>query len=172
MKNLKTIKIKGKDYVEVNERLRYFRENFNGYSLSTDLIHYDDGACVVKATITYEDGFVIATGIAHETKDSSYINKTSFVENCETSAWGRALANFGIGIKTSVASAEEVNMAIAKSNSISPIPVKPVKKKATSKVFNSMLESIEKGNGDLVRTHMGKYDMTDAQIKTLTDKLK
>ena len=39
MKNLKTIKIKGKDYVEVNERLRYFRENFNGYSLSTDLIH-------------------------------------------------------------------------------------------------------------------------------------
>lgn len=172
MKNLKTIKIKGKDYVEVNERLRYFRENFNGYSLSTDLIHYDDSSCVIKAVITDDNGFVIASGIAHETKDSSYINKTSFVENCETSAWGRALANFGIGIKTSVASAEEVSMAIAKSNSISPIPVKPSKKKATSKVFNSMLESIEKGNGDLVREHMGKYDMTSAQIKTLTDKLK
>lgn len=167
MENLKTIKIKGKDYVEVNERLRYFRANFKGYSLSSDLIHYDDNACVVKATITDENGFVMASGIAHESKDSNYINKTSFVENCETSAWGRALANFGIGIKKSVASADEVNMAIAKENK----PIVSTKKKATSKVFNSMLESIEKGNGDLVKQHMDKYDMTDAQRKTLLEKL-
>ena len=42
----------------------------------------------------------------------SFINKTSYVENCETSAWGRALANFGIGLGTSVASADEVANAI------------------------------------------------------------
>jgi hypothetical protein len=42
------------------------------------------------------------------------INKTSYIENCETSAWGRALGNLGYGIQTSIASAEEVEMAIAK----------------------------------------------------------
>ena len=170
MENLKTIKIKGKDYVEVHERLRYFRANFKGYSLSTDLVHYEDSACVIKASVTDDNGFVIATGIAHETKDSSYINKTSFVENCETSAWGRALANFGIGIKKSVASADEVSIAISKQNT-SSTPVK-ITKKATSKVFNAMLESIDKGEGALVKTHMDSYDMTDAQRKTLLDKLK
>ena len=56
---------------------------------------------------------MIANGLAEENRGSSYINKTSYVENCETSAWGRALANFGIGLDTSVASAEEVQNAIA-----------------------------------------------------------
>ena len=51
--------------------------------------------------------------MAEEEKGSTFINKTSYVENCETSAWGRALANFGIGLDTSVASADEVQNAIA-----------------------------------------------------------
>ena len=54
----------------------------------------------------------MATGLAQEKENSSFINKTSFVENCETSAWGRALGNLGIGIDTAVASAEEVKNAI------------------------------------------------------------
>ena len=41
-KNLKTIIIKGKDYVTVNERIKYFRENFSGYSMTTDIIHQSD----------------------------------------------------------------------------------------------------------------------------------
>ena len=45
-----------------------------------------------------------------------FINKSSYVENCETSAWGRALANFGIGVDSSIASAEEVMADMSKQN--------------------------------------------------------
>ena len=56
---------------------------------------------------------VLGTGTAYEKESSSYINKTSYIENCETSAVGRALGMAGFGIDTSVASFEEVSNAIA-----------------------------------------------------------
>ena len=87
---LKTINIHGKNYVEVNERIKYFRENYKGWSLISELIDLTENRCVIKASITNEKDKVIATGIAYEVMGSSYINKTSFIENCETSAWGRA----------------------------------------------------------------------------------
>ena len=59
---------------------------------------------------------VLATGLAEESKNSTFINKTSYVENAETSAWGRALGNLGIGLDTSVASADEVVNAISNQN--------------------------------------------------------
>ena len=113
---MKTINIKGKNYVMVNERLKEFRENeaFKGYSLISEIINLTEDSCVIKATILDTEGKIIATGLAQEDRASSMINKTSFVENCETSAWGRALGNLGIGIDESIASAEEVDMAIKK----------------------------------------------------------
>jgi len=110
---MKTVDIKGKDYVTVNERLKYFREKFAGYSLTTEIHHLSEKGVVMVATIRNDKEVAVATGIAHETHGSSFINKTSFIENCETSAWGRALANFGIGIDANVASADEVANAIA-----------------------------------------------------------
>ena len=114
--NFKTTNIRGKNYVEVNERIKYFRTSpdYAGFSLSSTMIHFDADACVIQATICDAQGKVIATGYAQEDRTSSNINKTSYVENCETSAWGRALANLGIGIDTSIASSNEVSMAIAK----------------------------------------------------------
>lgn len=114
MKEMKSINIKGKDYVMVNERLIAFREDYPKYSLISEIISITEDSCIMKASIIDENGVVIATGHAQEDKSSSMINKTSFIENCETSAWGRALGNFGYGISTSIASAEEVSMAIAK----------------------------------------------------------
>src|SRR5688572_8471791 len=117
MPALKTTNIKGKQYVEVNERLKYFREHFPGYSLETELIEVNPDTALMRAVIrdNQDGGRIIATGTAFERKDnpSSMVNKTSHVENCETSAWGRALGNFGIGIDSSVASAEEVHNAQA-----------------------------------------------------------
>ena len=114
----KTTNIKGKEYVEVNERIKYFRtaEQYKGWSLSTEIVDLNSDSCVIKATIADSSGYILATGYAQEDKSSSYINKTSYVENCETSAWGRALANLGIGIDTSIASSNEVQIAIAKQN--------------------------------------------------------
>lgn len=111
---MKSINIKGKNYVMVNDRIKYFRENYKGWSLTSEIISLTEDSCVIKAVISDENGIVKATGFAQEDRTSSMINKTSFVENCETSAWGRALGNLGIGIDDSIASAEEVDMAIKK----------------------------------------------------------
>ena len=112
MSKLKTINIKGKEYVEVHERLRYFRDNFPEHSLISEVIEKTENSILIMAYIIDADDNTIATGLAEEQRGSSFINKTSYVENCETSAWGRALANFGIGLGTSVASADEVANAI------------------------------------------------------------
>ena len=109
---MKTVDIKGKAYVEVNERIKYFREHYEGWSLESDLLSLDNGVCVIKATIRDENGVIKANGLAYEKENSTFINKTSYIENCETSAWGRALGNLGIGIDTSIASAEEVINAV------------------------------------------------------------
>lgn len=113
---MKTTNIKGKPYVMVNERLKEFRSNpaFSNWSLESEVVKLDENGCVIKAIIKDDDGVIKATGLAQEDKASSMINKTSYVENCETSAWGRALGNLGIGIDESVASADEVTMAIKK----------------------------------------------------------
>lgn len=114
MCQMKTINIKGREYIEVNERLKAFRTmpEYKGYSLESEIIALENGVITIKAIIKDADGNIKATGLAQEKESSSFINKTSFVENCETSAWGRALGNLGIGIDTSVASAEEVQNAI------------------------------------------------------------
>lgn len=112
MSKLKSVNIKGKEYVEVNERIRYFRENYKDASILTEMLSNDMGTCVFRAQIVVNNT-IVAVGHAYEKEGSTFINKTSYIENCETSAIGRALGNFGIGIDTSVASAEEVGNAIA-----------------------------------------------------------
>jgi hypothetical protein len=108
---LRTVNIKGKEYVEVNERIKAFRDMYPTGSIMTDIVSNQDGVCVIKAVIVV-DNQIVATGHAYEKEGSTFINKTSYVENCETSAIGRALGCFGIGIDTSVASVEEVANAI------------------------------------------------------------
>ena len=106
-KNLKTMPIKGKDYITVNERIKAFRQLYPEGTIETEIIDIKDGVITMKATAKNID-VVLGTGHAQEKESSSYINKDSFVENCETSAVGRALGMIGIGIDTSIASYEEV----------------------------------------------------------------
>ena len=117
--SLITTDIKGKEYVQVNERVKAFRKLYpTGYIL-TEMISHDNGMCVMKATVGFyvyqEDGSRIrhdlAYGEAYEKEGNGYINKTSYIENCETSAVGRALGFAGIGIDVSIASSEEVENA-------------------------------------------------------------
>ena len=110
---MKTINIKGKEYVTVNERIKAFRNTYKDYSLVTDIIEMSDNHCVMKASILDPQGKVVATGYARETVSKSPINKFAFVENAETSAWGRALGNFGIGVDTAICSAEELLQKIS-----------------------------------------------------------
>lgn len=125
----KTTNIRGKQYVEVNERIKFFRqeEQYKGWSITTNIEHMTDNDVIMCTTIQNADGVAVATGYAQEVKGSSNINKTSHIENCETSAVGRALAMLGIGIDTSIASANEVETAIAQSEQPSnDVPAKKV----------------------------------------------
>lgn len=108
--SLQTMDIKGKRYIPVNERVKAFRMLCPDGSIETELVKYDDANIITKATVKV-NGEVIATGYAKEVEGSSNINRTSALENAETSAVGRALGFLGIGIDTSIASYEEVTNA-------------------------------------------------------------
>jgi hypothetical protein len=112
---MKTINIKGKDYITVNERLIYFRSqaSFKGWQIIETIVSIDDKEGIFKVSLFNDKGHEIASAHAQEYRDSSYINKTSFVENGFTSALGRALGYLGIGIDTSIASADEVKNAVS-----------------------------------------------------------
>ena len=107
--SLSTMDIKGKKYIPVNERVKAFRMLVPDGTIETDLLRSDD-YIIVKAKV-FVNGDLKATAYAEEVRGSSNINRTSAVENCETSAVGRALGFLGIGIDTSIASYEEVTNA-------------------------------------------------------------
>lgn len=106
------VKLHGKDYKTVAERVNEFRahDDYKDHSILTDIIRWEGDDVVIRAEIS-KDGVVVATGIAHEVRGATNINKTSHVENCETSAIGRALAALGFA-GTEYASADEVSTAV------------------------------------------------------------
>ena len=118
MAKLKTVDIgRGSEYVQVDERLRYLRENYPNASLLSEMLSNENGVCIFKTSLVIDDK-VVATGHAYEKEGSTFINKTSYIENAETSSWGRCLGQFGIGIQNGVASADEVANAILQQEAI------------------------------------------------------
>ena len=105
------IDIHGKSYETVALRIKKFRDSYPDWTMLTQIIDRTEDSVVMVATIMDEAGRVRATGHAEEQRRSSQINKTSALENCETSAIGRCLATLGLG-GTEFASADEVKNAI------------------------------------------------------------
>lgn len=105
------VNIRGKEYQTVALRVQMFREKCPDHSLTTEVVTRDEDCVVMVARIAAPDGRVIASGHAEEYRKSSQINRTSALENAETSAIGRALAAFGMG-GTEFATANEVQNAI------------------------------------------------------------
>lgn len=114
---IRTTDIKGKEYAEVNQRIKAFRMVYPEGSIETELLSNENGICIFRAVVSNENK-ILGTGTAYEKENSSFINKTSYIENCETSAIGRALGMAGFGIDTSIASYEEVANAIQQQNEI------------------------------------------------------
>lgn len=98
--NADKLDFKGKAYTTVATRIEIFRKHCNfDYGISTEIIKYGSQpgeTIVMKATISDKDGFVIGTGTAAEIVGEGYINKTSALENCETSCIGRALSSLSL----------------------------------------------------------------------------
>jgi hypothetical protein len=101
------------DYITVNERIMEFYDRYPLGRIITEIVSLQDSVVVMKASVyrSLEELNPSATGFAYEKEGSSFINKTSYIENCETSATGRAIANLGLSVKKSVASKDEVDNA-------------------------------------------------------------
>lgn len=113
--------VKGKNYAEVAQKVQAFRNLIPGGFITSEIIRFDPGIVYMKSEVGfYENGqkVVLATGHAFERQDASNVNKTSYIENCETSSVGRALAFIGIGSESSISSVEELKQAIETQNAI------------------------------------------------------
>jgi len=130
------VKIGAREYKTVALRVQEFREAFpleSGWSLRSKIVQLDDDKVVIRAVVANPDGFIIGTGYAEEYRKASKINATSALENCETSALGRALASCGFG-GSEYASANEVAGAIAAQDEIA------------ASLVTRALEAVEKGD--------------------------
>lgn len=123
---IKTTSIKGKEYAEVNQRIKAFRMVYPHGTIETNMLSNINGVCVFRAE-AYDEDQLLGTGHAYEVEGSTFINRTSFLENAETSAIGRCLGTLGFGIDTSVASYEEVANAQANQDAKKPITKGQVK---------------------------------------------
>ena len=135
------------NYVMVKDRIKQFRDIYNTtLSLESEMIDFNENYCTFKATIRHTElGIVIANGYSHEKiSDNPFINATSMVENCETSAWGRALANLGMKIEKGIASKEEMRKAANK-------PKEYTGDKQEQQRLSSILRSIGINNSDLAK---------------------
>lgn len=140
--------IKGRSYMEVNQRIKAFRMVYPTGYIHTHFFDLKDGVCTMLAEVGYYDGdkkIELGTGTAQEKEGSTFINKTSYIENAETSAVGRALGMAGFGIDASIASAEEVQNAMANQTDERKATPKQIEFLA-SKYTGANLEKLLKAN--------------------------
>lgn len=108
---LPTIDLQGKQYVQVKDRIKYFRENFKDYSIVTEP-KSTEGSVMFCAKIVNSNDKIVSTAHSY-----GKLSQAKAFEKLESVAIGRALAIFGIGIDDSVASADEIADFIKESNS-------------------------------------------------------
>lgn len=155
------VEIHGSTYLTVARRVDDFRksEDFKGWSIETELVSVEDSMVVMKSTIRDSDGKVAATGYAEEDRSFGKINKTSALENCETSAVGRALAFLGLA-GSEIASADEVAGAINQQKQMEADEHLLAHANATHKYFDDIV-AIKEGiaNDDFVSAGGAWFDL-------------
>jgi hypothetical protein len=134
------VKIHGREYKTVAKRVQEFREEHPDWSIVTELVNADDSMVIMKAAILDHDGRILGTGYAEENRSASQINKTSALENCETSAIGRALAACGYA-GSEYASANEVQNAIEQQKVKIPLKTK-------NEFMAQVLEALSEGKSE------------------------
>ena len=167
--NIPTVNIKGKKYSTVNERHKHLLQYFPEARFNEEVLFHDVERVIVKTELYISDT-IYAVGTAEEFRNSSFINKTSALENCSSSALGRCLAAFGLS-GSEYASAEElVNALNNQKGSTQQVSIKDTIKKQTTetkltalysdwekqndsikKDFESQQQSIKKNGGQNVR---------------------
>ena len=142
----KAIEIKGKKYVLVSDRMQYLSNNYEWrYDVLSDYQYYPESKTrVVKATLRVRDEkhehYSEYNGLAQEIDWQGMVNKTSALENAETSARWRACAAFGCWIIDSIASVDEMNKAMSRAKSDEMVKDTPFKKKFWDEQLNNLKE--------------------------------
>ena len=137
------------DYEPVEVRLEKFIKDYPSFRIATELEVVEATRYIVKAYLfkDSQDSVAWATGYAEETVTNRGVNQTSALENCETSAIGRALANAGYAPKGKRPSQEEMKKVVAKST-----PKPPV-------------QEVKEGDPDYWTTPVGAYNkVVDAPV--------
>ena len=140
------VQINGKTYQTVAYRIAEFRKKYpvdSGWSIETECVQANEAYVIFKATIKNPEGKIISTGHAEEKRDASRINKTSALENAETSAIGRALASAGF-IGSEIASADEVVLAIEQQKKQDKVPTEKHPTKVQKKKPSCILPDVTK----------------------------
>ena len=151
-----------KNYADVNQRIKAFRMIYPDGFIIPEMVSNENGVCVFKAMVGYHDDGepkVLGIGTAYEKENSTFINKTSYIENCETSAVGRALGMAGFGIDTSVASYEEVANAIQNQG----------ERKASEKQLELIRKYFEPERLEKLMTHYKIEKLEDLALKDASD---
>jgi len=118
-KDTGVVTIHGKEYKTVALRVAEFRNEYtikDGWGIVTTLVHFDEDTVVMKAEIVSPTGMIVGTGHGEEKRSASQINRTSAMENAETSSIGRALSAVGLA-GTEYASADELTSALRQQSS-------------------------------------------------------
>lgn len=172
---IKTTDIRGKEYATVAERIAAFRKVYPDGKIDTHITKLEEGLCIITARVWNDEGNLLATGTAYEKEGSSNINRTSFIENCETSAVGRALGMAGFGLIGAVATADEINRAQAaldeqKTEDIRKQKIGPIRAVALRRMLSK--EEISEAAIFSLYKVSDLADLTEAQHKNINEHLK
>ena len=154
-------------YETVAQRLVRWWAEFPDGRIITSIHHYDGSTIIMRAECYNNDDRLIATGYAEEVFGNSPVNKTSFLENCETSAIGRAISNSRIGHTGERASVSEME----KVNRVNSTPRPDSHGSATPKQIG-FLKSLARGKGwddvQLLEYIHRLLQVDDVVVETLT----
>ena len=153
----------GKVYVEVCKRIQGFWELFPNGRIITEFVDLTGEYAICRAMV-YDGEIWLTTGTAREDKGTTFINKTNYVENAETSAVGRALGNLGIGSVDSIATYEDVQHAEA--------PKAPEPKKRSSKAAPENKKTVRRQFVDICMEYglsAGEMSKSFNLVNTSTD---
>ena len=153
----------GKVYVEVCKRIQGFWELFPNGRIITEFVELTGEYAICRAMV-YDGEIWLTTGTAREDKGTTFINKTNYVENAETSAVGRALGNLGIGSVDSIATYEDVQHAEA--------PKTPEPKKTVRRQFVDICMEYGLSAGEMSKSFNLVNTSTDEDFQNAIESIK
>ena len=153
----------GKKYTQVVHRMEAFRSVLGlGIGFDTQIVVDDGKRVVIKAIASDKDGRILGSGFAEEIRGEGHVNKTSALENAETSAIGRCLASLGIS-GGEYASANELDAVDRKSNAL--IQKKPIQ---TPNQRLNELQDKKKEDAQVLEIRQARFQDLSNQIEKIT----